>query len=850
MIKEILTKDSLEEYFSEDEKLLPYFMDEFLEKVLKYILIQPIIFGNDGDEIGLQLLFYIFKLFIKFHKNSNYSQLFKRIRYIFYQDHGSNQFYTNHKYQDDEKKYSYYNFNQEFCKGFEKNSDNKFNIGDEIDFLLDNTVMGKNDMEKIVWLRGRIKNIEDDKYIIEYFEDQELEIPKNNHIIFKLGTKTPDWEWRTNLKKYDVVDCYDRCRWYPATVVNVYDSDENNGYKKIEYDIAFRLYTEHFKNLEDENDTYDKHIDIWKSQYAANPEPEIKTDDDNEKYVGDGDNCSERIIFYSKRIQKFNTYSAVQQKYLSNGYSNNEDSKINKMTEKLKADNSINIDEYYNYEINGKKNYILGKNADFSYYYARLLKMMEKENVFEEFIEILKNEPNTEEVYNIFFILTYCFPYLHKYYFKENSSIIKNSLINYINGLKEKELRNIPKDLIEIVSNLLYKVNENDENKDDSENTMDLYDEITLTFSLKTIKTNLFERRLQGIKALNEFIEKNEKKNEILKKIIGLVKQNNIISDIFGANYHSQIISKSKDIIKLLLIENEINEEDIKLIWSCTKRGDLEAKLTILKLLSELAPYLKENYIEMLLNNVITNVDKKINKDEVELVYNLSTQGENNDKNIEHCCEYLCQCLLISNDSNIKKSPILEKLLEIVEKDSNFLCSSGIMDYSLLVAKISLNNDEIKCLFGMDHRRVTEAQFLQMIGQERTTTNVNIIKEDKENIDNEGEIKEKENLIDNEGNDKIRFKEGNIASLKKYMFPSLKADIVYIMSIIDYFQLFTLQKNLENKYKKLRKGVKKEDISSIPPDEYKLRFIEFVKQKTDSEDYLKKIYDPQNKNDF
>ena len=34
MIKEILTKGSLEEYFSEDEKLLPYFMDEFLEKVL------------------------------------------------------------------------------------------------------------------------------------------------------------------------------------------------------------------------------------------------------------------------------------------------------------------------------------------------------------------------------------------------------------------------------------------------------------------------------------------------------------------------------------------------------------------------------------------------------------------------------------------------------------------------------------------------------------------------------------------------------------------------------------------------------------------------------------------------
>ena len=248
---------------------------------------------------------------------------------------------------------------------------------------------------------------------------------------------------------------------------------------------------------------------------------------------------------------------------------------------------------------------------------------------------------------------------------------------------------------------------------------------------------------------------------------------------------------------------------------------------------------LMKNVIGSFYDNLLCKYDLKGS------VFNRKVQYENVDKkvlkdiNFNEVEEIF---LLNKNDS--------KKLLEIVEKDSNFLCSSGIMDYSLLVAKISLNNDEIKCLFGMDHRRVTEAQFLQMIGQERTTTNVNIIKEDKENIDNEGEIKEKENLIDNEGNDKIRFKEGNIASLKKYMFPSLKADIVYIMSIIDYFQLFTLQKNLENKYKKLRKGVKKEDISSIPPDEYKLRFIEFVKQKTDSEDYLKKIYDPQNKNDF
>ena len=187
-----------------------------------------------------------------------------------------------------------------------------------------------------------------------------------------------------------------------------------------------------------------------------------------------------------------------------------------------------------------------------------------------------------------------------------------------------------------------------------------------------------------------------------------------------------------------------------------------------------------------------------------------------------------------------------KKLLNICEKDSKFLCESGIMDYSLFVAKISLNNDEIKSLFGRDHRKATEKQFLEMIGKVRESrpTNSSIEKEPDDNNENE-----KDKLIDN-GEDNIRFKEGNIGCLKKYLYPSLKGDVAYIMSIIDYFQIYNLQKNLETKYKKLKAGVQEKAISSVPPDEYKDRFIEFVKNKTDSEHYLQKIYDPNNKNDF
>ena len=78
MLKEIQAKDSLEEYFSNNEEDLSFFMGDFFKDVLYNILIQPAIYGENGDEIGLELLLNIYKLFQKFHKNKKYAPLSKK----------------------------------------------------------------------------------------------------------------------------------------------------------------------------------------------------------------------------------------------------------------------------------------------------------------------------------------------------------------------------------------------------------------------------------------------------------------------------------------------------------------------------------------------------------------------------------------------------------------------------------------------------------------------------------------------------------------------------------------------------------------------------------------------------
>jgi len=714
MLKEMQAKDSLEEYFENNEEDLSFFMGDCLKDILYNILIQPIIYGDNGDEIALELLLNIYKLFQKFHKNKKYAPLFENIRQIFSQEKKHDFFTcTGQRNRNPVKKYNCMEFNKEYNSDFLKKDkiNNKFEIGDEVDIPIDNK-NSRNFLDKKSWVRGRIKEIKNEEYIIEYGEEDEtLNVSINDFNIYPIGKKTKDWDWRTSLKKYDVIDGFDRGKWYPSTIMRVIE-DEVNGFKTVKYKVGFRLYPQHFKNPEDENDKCENHLDIWKQGYFSNT-PD--SDSEGEKYYGDKENFDETIPHHSKRIQKFNTFSRCQQKNLSFSFnnsfysSNEKNNPMKVMNENLQNDTEISIEEFYDYEANGKRNCIIGKDKDFVCYYALFLKKMENEGSFNEFIEILKNEPNAEEIYNIFFILSNAFPYIHSGYFKENSNIIKDSLIKFINNLDTKEIRNLPKDLIDIISELLKKIKNyyTDENSDNKENkSLDLYDEINLTLSTKIIKTSIFDRRLQGIKSLNEYIEKNSDNEEICEKIINIIKDNKIIEEIFGANYHSQIINKSTEIVKLLLSKNKLSEDDMKLIWSCTKRGDLEAKVTILKLLSELADNLDDKSVEMLLNNIISNVDKKINKDEIQLVYKLSMKGDNKN-NILILCDYLCQCLLSLNNTNISNNNILKKLLEISSKDEEYLqkilniCENclktnerAIMSYSIIyqIMENSKNN--------------------------------------------------------------------------------------------------------------------------------------------------------------
>ena len=683
ILKDILSKEiSLEEYFNNDPKLLEYFCGDFIKNVINYILLQPVIFGKNGHDIALDLFNHIFKLFFKFHKNKKYTSLFEHTMTILNPKSPYNNYFepnpkTYSQIRNAKKKLTFLDFNKQFCSEFlNKEKESRLHKpGDEVDVYLQ--VKRENiTLEQFAWIRGKILEYYDENNFLVDCPAVGGKVVKSvgSCHIAKLGSKTKDWEWRKNLKKYDVIDCFDRGKWYPATVMGVKYEEGEDGYQIPIYNIGFRLYPKHFVNPNDKNDKYKNYKCFWEEKTS------LDTDRNKEEYLGDIEQYDESIKFFNKRIQKFQNFTSVQKKFLNSPiytpHVQHAGNKIQKMTNDLENNGDVisNYANCYDYEKNGKKNYIIGKNAYFTYYNALLLKNIADDNGYEKLINIITDKPQSEEIYFSIYILFFSLSYLHVQFLSENIEKIEKGIINYINDLNSNEIRNIHKNFMDLISVFLketYRWIQEDNYNELTEKKINLFlDELTLTLSLKMLKTSIFDKRLQGIKSLNTYITENKKDEKCMKNIIQLLKKNEILKEIFGPNYHSQIISKTNIILSLLLKHKEVNEEEIKLIWDCTQRGDLEAKTTIMKLLSDVAKDLNAEFIEILLQNIINGLDKdKITEKEIDFIYNLSIQG-NNENNEVICLEYLYQCLLkVDLNEDLKKNPFMDKLSNLTTKE-------------------------------------------------------------------------------------------------------------------------------------------------------------------------------------
>jgi hypothetical protein len=158
----------------------------------------------------------------------------------------------------------------------------------------------------------------------------------------------------------------------------------------------------------------------------------------------------------------------------------------------------------------------------------------------------------------------------------------------------------------------------------------------------------------------------------------------------------------------------------------------------------------------------------------------------------------------------------IKRLREITTSDSKFLCKSELMDYSLFLVKLTLSKEEAEDIFGSNITEKQNNDFLQIISDDENINNIN-------------------KVISYNGPGNLH----DIAQYKKYLFPSLSQGTAYIISIIDYFQIFNFFKYVESGLKtNFFRQNKKKIISCVDPLSYSNRFIQYINTLTDVKQFL------------
>ena len=190
----------------------------------------------------------------------------------------------------------------------------------------------------------------------------------------------------------------------------------------------------------------------------------------------------------------------------------------------------------------------------------------------------------------------------------------------------------------------------------------------------------------------------------------------------------------------------------------------------------------------------------------------IKTMKDNNFDEVEHK-------IFLSNESK-------EKLRKICTKDSEFLRDMELMDYSLFLIKISLSQKEMKDIFGKD------------IVENQMAASDKILIDDKEEEKNNSNNNNIENMKRNYsvmGEGKLH----DIEYYKPYLYPSINQGSAYILSIIDYLQIFNFFKYLEMELKTKFKKDGKKIVSCVDPKTYSDRFIDYIISITEIDDILK-----------
>lgn len=266
--------------------------------------------------------------------------------------------------------------------------------------------------------------------------------------------------------------------------------------------------------------------------------------------------------------------------------------------------------------------------------------------------------------------------------------VLDGAFYNVLNT-PESNFRNFTKDKIEGVITGLEKIVKRLYTLKDR---YEIIENFTLKVSLICFKSSILERKIQGLKMIQDIIKniKFQDYKSISYKDLGIwLENNNIFDDLYGTTSHSQLIQRSSDFLRFLLNEDLLTLGHLAMIWKGISKGDTQTKLSIYKMISDLSMSFNGPCIEYLVERISEIEIPKLSKDDIDLLYELARYWNKGGDFGMKALNFLWKILGES------KSKITKEIFDFVlEKTGDLVSSYYLKDYRMSILEKCVKNIE------------------------------------------------------------------------------------------------------------------------------------------------------------
>jgi ubiquitin carboxyl-terminal hydrolase 34 len=166
----------------------------------------------------------------------------------------------------------------------------------------------------------------------------------------------------------------------------------------------------------------------------------------------------------------------------------------------------------------------------------------------------------------------------------------------------EKSLRDVKREKIESIIKSIDNLQRRNVSKEAREKDTET---LKLEVCLMCLKSNYLERRIQGIRDLNQIIRNNRMmstKSLSNSDIVAWLNENQVFSILFDTKKtHLQIVQRCAEILKLLLSEGALTISLLDMFWNLSKS---DYKFEVYKIINETSFFLKQEHINYIFDQI------------------------------------------------------------------------------------------------------------------------------------------------------------------------------------------------------------------------------------------------------